>query len=63
MMPAIIALPLSLNLITSVVEWDTLSDAEQQELQEIVNTDVSGVEPKWGKVSAGFCPGQEAPGA
>lgn len=43
MMPAIIALLLSLNLITSAAEWDTLSDSEQQELQEIVNTDVSGV--------------------
>ncbi|MCR9103182.1 MAG: hypothetical protein NXI25_24730 [bacterium] len=43
MIPAIVALLLSLNLITSAVEWDTLSDAEQQELQEIVDTDVSGI--------------------
>lgn len=42
-MPAIIALLLSLNLITSAAEWDTLSDAERQELQEIVDTDVSGI--------------------
>jgi hypothetical protein len=43
MIPAIIALLMSLNLITSTAEWDTLTDLEQQELQEIVDTDVSGI--------------------
>ena len=43
MIPAIIALLLSLNLITSAAEWDTLSDSEQQELQEIVTEDINGV--------------------
>jgi TRAP-type C4-dicarboxylate transport system substrate-binding protein len=41
MTPAIIALLLSLNLITSAAEWDTLSDAEQQELREIVTEDIN----------------------
>ncbi len=43
MIPAIIALLLSLNLITSAAEWDTLTDSEQQELQEIVTEDINGV--------------------
>ncbi|MCR9054749.1 MAG: hypothetical protein ACE362_01880 [Phaeodactylibacter xiamenensis] len=40
MIPAIIALLLSLNLITSAAEWDTLSDAEQKDLIEVVETDI-----------------------
>lgn len=40
MIPAIIALLLSLNLITSAAEWDTLTGAEQEDLIEVVGTDI-----------------------
>ncbi|MEQ8702712.1 MAG: hypothetical protein RIC19_02270 [Phaeodactylibacter sp.] len=40
MIPAIIALLLSLNLMASAAEWDMLSDAEQEDLIEVVETDV-----------------------
>ena len=43
MLPAIIALLMMLNLISSPAEWDTLSEADQQELHEIVSTDISDI--------------------
>ncbi|NRA50496.1 MAG: hypothetical protein HRU12_15290 [Phaeodactylibacter sp.] len=40
MLPAIIALLMMLNLISSPAEWDTLSDSEKNDLIEVINTDV-----------------------
>ena len=43
MLPAIIALLMMLNLISSPAEWDTLSNMEQQQLQEIIVEDLNGL--------------------